>query len=255
MFSFCKVLLNDPICEGYYRLRLDVGEMAGKMLPGQFVMLHSETDSAAFLPRPFSLHSVDANEGMLEIIYKVVGLATKEMTRLLPGRTLSVQGPLGTHFPIPEGAKRLALVGRGVGAAPMLFLARTARRQGIDVFVYLSASSEEMLFDRDVYAEIGCTVRTTTDAAALVSDQWAADAEQMPFDCAYTCGSKRLMREIVRISALHGIPSYASVEEHMACGVGACKGCVCQVKDDSGAPHAVRVCKEGPVFLAERLVQ
>ena len=129
------------------------------------------------------------------------------------------------------------------------------RAQGTEVYAYLSAKSEDDLFHQELFRTLGAVVRTTTAPNERITDAFAADAAQLPFDAAYSCGSNRLAAHMKQLHAQHGFPAYVSLEEHMACGIGACKGCVCTAHDkDSGEASYVRVCKSGPVFDVDRVL-
>ncbi|MEA5058919.1 MAG: dihydroorotate dehydrogenase electron transfer subunit [Clostridia bacterium] len=254
MYQKVTILENAPVCSGSLRMVLDASEIARASKPGQFVMLKAWEGLDPFLPRPFSIHSANRSMGRLELLYKVVGRGTEIMQELKPGDAITILGPLGHGFPLAEDSKRIALVGRGIGIAPLLFLAEEARRQGTQVHAYLSARDEDHLFAKERFIALGCHVDTTCESGALVTDFFAQELQKNCFDAAYACGSKRLMGEVRRLQKAYGFAGYVSLEEHMACGIGACKGCVCTVHDKDGSEHYDSVCKSGPVFPLERIV-
>lgn len=254
MYQTVSIFENAPVRAGSMRMVLDAPEIARASKPGQFVMLKAWEGMEPFLPRPLSIHSADAAAGRLEMLYKVVGRGTKIMQSLEPGDTVTILGPLGHGFPLEEGMGRIALIGRGIGIAPLLFLAEEGCRRGMEVYAYLSAKDEEHLFAKDRFEALGCHVRTTCQGGALVTDFFEQDLQANSFDAAYACGSKRLAGEVRRLQKSHGFKGYISLEEHMACGVGACKGCVCTVHEKDGTEHYESVCKSGPVFPLERIV-
>ena len=253
MYISAKSMTNRIVTPGFGRIDLAVPEVAAAAEPGQFVMIKYWKGAQPFFMRPFSLNSVDREAGTLSILYKIVGTGTELLAQVPDGTDVEVLGPLGHGFPIPEGAKRIAVIGRGVGAAPMRFLAEEARRRGIEVHSYISAGKEEHLFDRATYEAAGCSFTGCTDSSRNVTEFFAADLEKMSFDAAYTCGSRRLMRDVKDLSARYGFAGYVSLEAHMACGIGACKGCVVPAHDENGNEYYVRVCKDGPVFPVERI--
>lgn len=254
MYQTVSILENTPVCAGSLRMVLDAPEIARASQPGQFVMIKAWEGLEPFLPRPFSIHCADAEAGRLELLYKVVGRGTHIMERLLPGDTLTILGPLGHGFPLEASMERIALVGRGIGIAPLLLLAQEARKQGTEVHVYLSAKDEDHLFAKDRFAALGCRVQATCEGGALVTDFFQQDLERHHFDAAYSCGSKRLAGEIRRLQKALGFAAYISLEEHMACGIGSCKGCICTVHEQGGDTHYENVCKSGPVFPLERIM-
>ena len=254
MYQTVEVAQAAAISPQYRRLVIRAPEMAGATQPGQFMMLRAWKGTVPFLMRPISVNDVDTRAGTVSFLYKVVGEGTALMAELRPGDTMQVLGPLGHGFPLPAGAERIAVIGRGIGIAPLRLLARRAREQGTGVCAYLSAKEELQLFDRAELEELGAAVRTTCDAAVNVTEFFARDLETLSFDAAYSCGSKRLMREMHQLHLRYGFASYVSLEEHMACGIGACKGCVCKTHDADGSQRYETVCQCGPVFPTERIV-
>jgi dihydroorotate dehydrogenase electron transfer subunit len=255
MYTKCTVKENKLFSNGFGRIMFDAGEIAKASTPGQFVMVKCWQGNVPFLPRPFSINNADRQNGSLEILYKIVGKGSKLLSELSTGDSAMIHGPLGNGFVIPEDAGRIAVVGRGVGAAPMLYLAAEAIRKSVEVYAFLSASREDLIFDKDKYTKLGAKVFSTCDNNVLVTDYLVEQLQDKKFDAVYTCGSKRLMREIKRLKDIHGFDAYVSLEEHMACGIGACKGCICTTYKDDGSTQYERVCKEGPVFPVERLVK
>lgn len=253
MYQTVEAVQTQAISPRYLRLTVRAPEMAEAAQPGQFAMLKAWEGTVPFLMRPISINDADPREGTLSFLYKVVGEGTKRMAALRPGDALQILGPLGHGFPLAPEAKRIALIGRGIGIAPLRLLARRALAQGTEVYAYLSAKEEGQLFDRQELTELGATVRHTCEAGVNVTQFFAGDLETMAFDGAYSCGSKRLMREMHELHLRYGFPSYVSLEEHMACGIGACKGCVCKTHGEDGERYET-VCQCGPVFPTERIV-
>lgn len=255
MYNKCIVKKTELIAEGFGRVVFDAGEIVKTSRPGQFVMIKCWEQNVPFLPRPFSINNVDKQRGLLEILYKIVGTGTKLLSKLNIGDNAMIHGPLGNGFVIPDRVKRIAVVGRGVGAAPMLYLAAEAINRSAEVYVFLSASREEFLFDKERYEDLGAKVYSSCDDSLLVTDYLGELLKDKEFDAVYTCGSKRLMKQVKRLKDIYGFEAYTSLEEHMACGVGACKGCICIINKENGSKQYQRVCKEGPVFPIERVVE
>lgn len=254
MFAEATVLRNEVFTPGFGRILLSVPQVAEQAGPGQFVMLKYWHGSEPFLMRPFSINSADRKQGTLEILYKIVGTGTELLSGVKPGSSAEVLGPLGNGFPLSGGMTRIAVIGRGVGAAPMRFLAEDARRMGISVHAYISADKEDHLFDKAAYKSAGCVFTGCTDGNINVTSFFKEDLKSLKFDAAYVCGSRRLMRDVSALMDEYGFDGYVSLEEHMACGIGACKGCVVTAKSADGSQIYARVCKEGPVFPVKRIV-
>ena len=261
MYKNCKVIFQTEISSGVFVMTLDVGGMAEESLPGQFIMIKGWEGMEPFLMRPISINSVDRERGTMTILYNVKGRGTKLLSQLQEGDSANVLGPLGQPFPVIKDARRVALIGRGIGIAPLLLLAQDYAKQGTELYVYLSAKKEEFLFNKDVFESLGAMVRTTTDANVNITDAFKEDCaalgagEAPPFDAAYSCGSNRLARDMQEMHKEYDFPAYISLEEHMACGVGACKGCVCNAKNlATGEDYYARVCKDGPVFNVDEVL-
>lgn len=248
------VLENHKVAEGVFRMRVHTENIAATVTPGQFVMLKCWEGHDPFLMRPFSINSANSEKSEIEILYKVVGKGTRIMANLKEGEELNLLGPLGKGFPLKENAKRIALIGRGIGMAPLRFLAERALERGILVHAYLSSSSLDHLYDKAIYESLNIPVSYTVQSNELVTDLFKKDLESLQFDAAYLCGSKRLMRQTDALADLYGFEAYVSVEEHMACGMGACKSCTCKLQKESGERYDGYVCKDGPVFAIKRLV-
>ena len=254
MLLSAKALTNRIITPGFGRILLSAPQIAEQARPGQFVMLKYWRGIDPFFMRPFSINTVDRAGGTLGILYKIVGEGTEILANLPADSDVEVLGPRGNGFPISDGMTRIAVIGRGVGAAPMRFLAERARSMGIGVRAYISAGKEEHLFDKAAYEASGCVFTGCTDGNVKVTSFFKEDLKKMKFDAAYVCGSKRLMRDVAALSDQYGFEGYVSLEAHMACGIGACKGCAVPLKTADGSEAYARVCKEGPVFPVKRIV-
>ena len=254
MYKDCKVILQRQSSPGVFVLTLDVGDMAKESKPGQFVMIKCWSGSDPFLMRPISINSVDRAAGTMTLLYTVKGKGTKLLAELKEGDLAQVLGPVGSDFPIYEDAKKVALIGRGIGIAPLLLLAEDYAKSGTELYVYLSAKKEEHLFNKDDFTALGATVRTTTKPNEVITDLVAEDCKAAPFDAAYSCGSNRLAQGMQKLHKEYDFPAFVSLEQHMACGIGACKGCVCKAKNpDTKEEYYPRVCKEGPVFPVDEI--
>ena len=256
MYCTGEIIRNESLCEGYMRMTIGAPEISRSALPGQFMMLKCDASGAPFFMRPFSINSADAQAGTIDILYKLVGKGTVMMANMRQRERVYVLGPLGNGFPLQLQSRGIALLGRGVGAAPMRFLAEYATKKGLTVYVLLSASCEEQLFDKQIFEGMtGVYLFTTIDPDVVVTDHLAEIlSRKTQIDAAYTCGSRRVMRKLNELRKLYSLDCYASLEDHMACGTGACHGCSVYIPDENGENCEVRICKEGPVFPVEKAV-
>lgn len=250
----CQVIGNLIIHQDYGRISLKVPDIALSALPGQFVMMKYWQGYSPFFMRPFSINSTNKINGTIDILYKVIGEATALLQKLKSGEIIKILGPLGNFFPIRNGFTRIAIIGRGVGAAPMRFLAEYALEKKIEVQVFISASQPQFFFDEDFYKFMECKFFRSCDDNKIITSFFEDQLKINTFDAAYACGSKRLIKDIKRLMDIYSFEAYASLEEQMACGVGACKGCVCSIYNE-GIEQYARVCKEGPIFPIQKLVK
>ena len=224
---------------------------AGKdSVPGQFAALYSK-DSARLLPRPFGICDVAEDGESLRIVYRVAGAGTEEFSRYQPGDSVEIMGPLGTGFPL-AGKKALVIAG-GSGVPPILNLAKHYPGTCTAVLGYRDRNT----FLADDFKEY-CDVYLATEDGSLGTKGNVLDAIRengLKADVIYACGPAPMLRALKAYAKEQGIPCYISLEEKMACGIGACLACVCKTKEIDGHSnvHNTRICADGPVFDAEEV--
>jgi dihydroorotate dehydrogenase electron transfer subunit len=252
------VISNSPLTGDYWLLELEAPAVATGFAPGQFVNIRIDDRVMPFTRRPFSIYRASKDRQRIQVAYKIVGEGTRLMSQTLrPGGRCDVIGPLGKGFALPPQARRIAVVGRGIGIAALPTLVEEAVRRGIEVVGFVSARTTPNLVALDIFAELGCTVVTHTDddrSVRAVTDHLAR--LDRPVDAAYVCGSKRLARAVHDYAQRCGIPAEVAMEQLMACGFGDCHGCVIRVNlDPQGREQAWReVCHFGPVFQTWEIV-
>ena len=234
-----EIQANELLAKSVYRMQL-AGNTTG-ILPGQFVNIRVE---GQFLRRPISVCNI--TDGVLTIIYKVVGVGTEAMSQLPIGTQLDVLTVLGNGYDLSKAGDNPLLVGGGVGVPPMYMLARQLRETGKNVRVILGFNTKDEVFYEDEFRALGCDVTVTTvdgshGVKGFVTN--ALDGQQSYY---YTCGPLPMIKALLQAAGIHGD---VSMEERMGCGFGACMGCTIQTTQ---GPK--RVCKEGPVFPAEELI-
>lgn len=224
--------------------------MAYHAKAGQFLTLYSES-AERLLPRPISICEIDKEKGRLRLVFRIVGSGTKEFSQKKAGDTISVMGPLGNGF-ILEGKKAL-LFGGGIGIPPMLELAKELQ---CNVQIVLGYRNNQ-LFLKDELEQYAKVYVSTEDgsigAKGNVLD--AVKRYELLGDIIYACGPKPMLRGIKMFAQENQIPAQISMEEKMACGIGACLACVCTSKEIDGHSYVnnKRICKDGPVFYAEEI--
>lgn len=243
------VLEQRILAEGVYNMWLSTS-IAKEAVPGQFVSLYCEEHSR-LLPRPISICEIDKKRSAIRLVYRLAGEGTKEFSALQTDDEVKFLGPLGNGFPL-EGEHPI-VIGGGIGVPPMLELAKSLSAKATIVLGY----RDEQLFLKEQFEDYG-QVEIATDNGAVGVHGTVVDVleqKQITGDVIYACGPKPMLAAVKRYAMEHEIKCYVSMEERMACGIGACLGCVCQTKEEDAHSHVhnTRVCKDGPVFLAEEV--
>ena len=233
-----EIKSNEQIAKSVYRMQLG-GDTAG-ILPGQFVNIRVQ---GQFLRRPISVCNI--TDGMLTIIYKVVGVGTEAMSHLPIGTQLDILTILGNGYDLSKAGDQPLLVGGGVGVPPMYMLARQLREMGKEVKVILGFNTQDEVFYEEEFRALGCDVTVTTVDGSHGVKGFVTNAMDGQQSYYYTCGPLPMIKALINALGTHG---EVSMEERMGCGFGACMGCTIQT---TRGPK--RVCKEGPVFPAEIL--
>jgi dihydroorotate dehydrogenase electron transfer subunit len=245
----CWVVAREALGGEYYRLRLRPAQPFAAA-PGQFVMLKVADGIDPLLRRPFSIHRMhDSRE--FEVLFRVVGQGTRLLAAVHVGARVDAIGPLGTSFPLD--VERPLLVGGGVGIAPLLFLTDALLARGARPKLLLGGRSDRDILCHDDFGCLAVPYELATEDGSLgeeglvthlLARELAADPEGRTV---FTCGPAPMLAAVAGVCAGVAVPCWVSMEANMACGVGACLGCVIPGADGG----YVRVCKEGPVFRAD----
>lgn len=222
-----------------------------EMLPGQFVEVRVDGSPATFLRRPISIHFVDKVHNELWLMVAMIGDGTRQMGRLQAGDTLNCVLPLGNAFTMPAAKdEKVLLVGGGVGVAPMLYLGSALHAQGIQPTFLLGGRTAQDLLELDIFNRYGRVCVTTEDGSlgekGFVTNHSVLNEH---FDSICTCGPTPMMKAVAHYAKEHDITCEVSLENLMACGLGACLCCVEKTTEGN-----LCVCKEGPVFNIHRLL-
>jgi len=224
---------------------LHAPNIASGAKPGQFVMVYLDSGEH-LLPRPVSLHNVDKDRGIISLVYVVAGAGTKLISEWLPGHTVRILGPLGNgfDFELYRAGERVALVGGGFGVAPLYYLARELNKKSVGMDVYLGFSKDTPMLTK-CFETLADNLAVATEDGSGSHKGYVTDL--LPENPVYTsilsCGPIPMLKAVSQYANVKGIPCQVSVEERMACGLGACKGCV--VKTMVGYRLC---CINGPVF-------
>ncbi|HIS31528.1 MAG TPA: dihydroorotate dehydrogenase electron transfer subunit [Candidatus Limivivens intestinipullorum] len=244
------IISQERIGEGIYSLWLGAEEIAEAAAPGQFVSLYCH-DHSRLLPRPISICEIDREKGAIRLVYRVAGKGTAEFSGLSAGGSIEVLGPLGNGFPLERGGeeKKLLLIGGGIGVPPIVELAKQIQGKKQIVAGYRDA----LFLDQELRAAGKLYVATEDGSIGTKGTVLDAIREQnLEADVIFACGPTPMLRALKEYALEKGIECWISMEERMACGVGACLGCVCKSAETDDHSHVKnkRICKDGPVFLA-----
>lgn len=247
-----KVTENSHLHNNYCLLKLTTNETLPDMLPGQFVQVLADNSPTTFLRRPISINFINKTTNELWLLIQKVGDGTRAIANYKPGDYINILLPLGNSFTLPAGDKEqnLLLIGGGVGTAPMLFLGAALKEKGFTPTFLLGARSQKDLMQLDDFQKFG-NVYTTTEDGSHGEKGYVTNhsvLSDIPFDRIYTCGPKPMMVAVAKYASAQNITCEVSLENTMACGIGACLCCV--EKTTNG--H-VCVCTEGPVFNIDKL--
>lgn len=222
-----------------------------EMLPGQFVEVRVDNSPSTFLRRPISINNVDYDRNELWLLVAAVGDGTRQLQKLQKGDRLNCVLPLGNSFTMPtDSAQKVLLVGGGVGVAPLLYFGKRIKAMGGEPTFLLGARSAKDVLERELFEQVGRVLITTEDGSegekGFVTNHSVLAQEH--FDRISTCGPKPMMMTVARYAFKNDIECEVSLENKMACGVGACLCCVEKTVEGNKC-----VCKEGPVMNIKKL--
>lgn len=249
--EYLSVVSQEEIGRDIFSLWLQTEHMAEKARPGQFLSLYTK-DGSKLLPRPISICEIDREQGRIRLVYRVTGknTGTESFSRMRPGDRIEAMGPLGNGFPLEEAAgKKVFLIGGGIGIPPMLETAKQLNAEKTAVLGY----RDELFLNEEFEKYADVYVATEDGSAGTKGNVLNAIMEQaLEADVIFACGPTPMLRALKAYAEEKHIACWISMEERMACGIGACLACVCKSKeiDAHSQVHNKRVCKDGPVFLS-----
>ena len=255
-----NVLSVQEIAEHIFDISLHAPEVANTASAGSFINLYLD-DRSKLLPRPISICRTDSGQGTVNIVFRIAGEGTEQLSKLRTGDTVEIMGPLGNGF-LPAKEKNAILFGGGIGIPPMLFLAKQLSEEGKNV-ISIMGYRNNSTFLSGAFGAFGKIHIATDDGSVGMFGNVIDAADKLikkgglPVEdaCCYACGPIPMLKGVKSFADSHGIRAQISMEERMACGVGACLGCVVKTvkKDDHSNVNNKRVCKDGPVFWAEEI--
>ena len=247
-----KVLSQRELAPQIYDMWIETS-LAAQAKPGQFICVYPKNKST-LLPRPISICEV--KENALRIVYRIAGQGTKEFSAYGEGETIDILGTLGNGFPFEKAVnKKVFLMGGGIGVPPILELSKHLAGKA-DVQIIMGYRDAQTFLKED-FEQYGKVYIATEDGSVGTKGNVmdAIEANGLEADMIFACGPMPMLRAIKGYAEAKQIPAYISLEEHMACGVGACLGCVVKTKeiDHHSHVHNARICTDGPVFEAKEV--
>lgn len=239
-----------------YLFKYSAPEIAQAAEPGQFVMIRCGEEFDPLLRRPFSFHRIDKKQGTIDILFRIVGKGTRILAEKKLGDFCDILGPFGNGFEINRNIEQPIILAGGMGIAPMLALADLLAGINIKPIIFLGAKSKEELWSQDEFESLGCVMRLATDDGGLgfkgtVVELFQKSVIRKPQSAMiYACGPEPMLRQLTTHAQKKKLGCQISLETNMACGLGACQGCVTPVV---GPEKYKLVCKDGPVFDSKEI--
>lgn len=251
-----KIVSKTQITTGHFQMGLFCPYIARNTRPGQFIQVRVSRLYDPLLCRPLAVYRSRAD--VFDILFKVVGKGTRVLAEKAVGDTIGIIGPLGNGFPVDRDLRWAILVAGGMGIAALMRLAEEIA--GRKITALIGASTQDKIVGEKDLTDLGVEVHIATEDGSaghkgMVSELLEKILLQVEDSARiFACGPTPMLKVIARIATRHNIPAYVSLEERMACGVGACLGCACQVTSPEGVPRYKMVCSDGPIFDAQEIL-
>lgn len=251
--SFCR-----NVASGTFLIRFTAPNISRSVKPGQMIFIRTTKRETPLLRRPFAIFDADTEKGAVDVLFGVVGKGTTVLSRKREGDEIDVIGPSGNGFLLPKtGNKRVIAIAGGIGLGPIHFLCKELSNRSIPYLFFCGASSADKLVLKSLVSSVE-TIITTDDGSygvkGLVTDAIEKRAKGIPRgSIVYACGPEPMLTAAAKLGRKYGWVVYLSLERHMACGVGACNGCVVDTITEKKEIVRKRVCCDGPVFNAKEL--
>lgn len=251
-----KILQVEKIAPVIFKMTIASEYIASNALPGQFVNIRCSDGVNALLRRPISICKVDRTKSTFDIVFQIRGTGTELLSRMQPGESADLLGPLGNSFDLDAKYSRIAVIGGGIGIFPLLFLLNQSKAKVKKGYLGFRNSDFIVLEEEFKKASDGLLLSTDDGSAGyhgLVTDMLAKDLKNGTFDMLYSCGPTPMIKQVIKLADQYGIPCQVSMEQRMGCGIGACLVCACKTRygDDWEYSH---ICKDGPVYRSSDLL-
>ncbi len=244
----CEILAKQELAKGIFSFVVKAGQLAKIARPGQFANLLAPGKT---LRRPISICDVDKEQETLRFVFEIRGEGTELLSRFEVGDSFDLLGPLGNGFQLGDTSRKALFVGGGIGVPPLL---NPAKSFGENATVVIGFRSKDAMILQEDFAAAGCKVIVATDDGSYGHHGLVTEClDGVEADVIFACGPMPMLKALCKVADEKQIECQISLEERMACGIGACLGCACKVKRDDGSETYGHVCKDGPVFDYRKL--
>ncbi len=247
---------SEVLAKDIHLFRIKSNRISQNAVPGQFVNVRCSNGLDAYLRRPVSICRVNLEENTFDMVFMKKGKGTSLLCCFSDGDLIDVMGPLGNGFTLPNKGEKIAVVGGGIGIFPLLYLLEKSKNTEKSAF--LGFRSEESIVLKDSFYKASTELVISTDDGSsgikgLITNPFIKWLKNEKPDRVYTCGPLPMMKTVAEACLEQGVFCEVSMEQRMGCGIGACLVCACKVKNGDDYDYA-HVCKDGPVFPAEKLL-
>lgn len=244
----CRILYKVQLTSDIFDMTVEAGELAQLAKPGQFAHIYVPGKT---LRRPVSICEINRSERTLRFVFQIRGEGTRRLAQMRVGDSLDLLAPLGSGFTLGEPSRRALFVGGGIGVPPLL---EAAKNFGKNATVLAGFRNQSNIILKEDFEKHGSRVLVATDDGSFGHHGLVTHCiGELDFDVIFACGPTPMLKAVCRIAAERGVPCQISLEERMACGVGACLGCAVKLKKDGQEVYG-HVCKDGPVFDYQTVV-
>ncbi|MCK5129358.1 MAG: dihydroorotate dehydrogenase electron transfer subunit [Clostridiales bacterium] len=250
----CRITSNELVADDTYLMQFEC--VTKNATPGQFVHLRVTGRDDLILRRPISINSIDTKNNIIKLIIQAKGEGTKALCVLKAGDVMDIISPTGRGYMLSKKVKKAAVIGGGIGVAPLKYLIEYYKNVEFDS--YLGFRSDCYAYQLDEFKALSnklyvCTDDGTYGEKGFVTNRLDMNLEKEQYDVVLACGPKPMLGSLKKVIDKHKVPCFVSLEERMGCGIGLCKVCVCKTQED-GEENYERVCLDGPVFDINKVV-
>lgn len=249
-----KLLRKENLKKDIIKFTCEAPDIAAVAKPGQFIEVRVSKTMEPFLKRPISIYNVDKDKKLIEFIFQVKGRGTEFLSQAEENEMLEVVGPLGTGTFDAKECKNIAIIGGGIGIFPLHEFAKEVKGQ-VNTYTYLGFRNKELVTLEDEFKDVSTKLTITTDDGSYGENGFAInylkdDLEKLNIDGIFACGPLPMLQRVKELAESKNIYCQISLEQRMACGIGACMGCSVKLNTADNTVRYARVCKDGPVFVS-----